>query len=564
MTNPNQSRSLHTASLLANVQQELEILFTSTSESILLIELNGIILMANLASANWLQMRVDLLPGENLFQLLTSFGVPIREWVHEAVSKKSIYNGTSRLGDHFMNIRLIPITGDDKVMRLIVIGQDITEQRRAEEQVRELTGQLERKVRERTDELEKLNQKLTQDRQQAELLANLSQRLIEEAQDYQGLLKYITQELSELIGDACLIALFTSDRTSIEILAFTDRDPDELDLKPEQLIHQTVPVDTSPIFSSILNGKRYSAKEISPERRADIFPSLFNVNFGERNLSDLEVYPLQTSDQPLGVLAIVRKHGQPYSDDEISFIGNLISPISLTIQNARLVEKLTESQTQLRGLSQQLVQVQENQYSHLAKELHDRIGQDMTAININLNIIRETMPKTMPENITLRLDDIETLVQESVQRMRSIMADFRPPMLDAYGLTAALNWYGEQFSHRANISVNINDRYFKEIRLPPEIEIALFRIVQEALTNVAKHAQASQVDIELLENNDSFLMTITDNGVGFATQVQGISSEGHWGLTNMRERARAINGQFLLRSIPGQGTQILVKVGKES
>jgi transcriptional regulator of aromatic amino acid metabolism len=74
MTNPNQSRSLHTASLLANVQQELEILFTSTSESILLIELNGIILMANLASANWLQMRVDLLPGENLFQLLTSFG----------------------------------------------------------------------------------------------------------------------------------------------------------------------------------------------------------------------------------------------------------------------------------------------------------------------------------------------------------------------------------------------------------------------------------------------------------------------------------------------------------
>ncbi len=564
MTNPNQSRSLHTASLLANVQQELEILFTSTSESILLIELNGIILMGNLASANWLQMRVDLLPGENLFQLLTSFGVPIREWVHEAVSKKTIYNGNASLGDHFMNIRLIPITGDDKVMRLIVIGQDITEQRRAEEQVRELAGQLERKVRERTEELEKLNQKLTQDRQHAELLANLSQRLIEEAQDYQGLLKYITQELSELIGDACLIALFTSDRAFIEILAFTDRDPDGLDLKPEQLIHQTVPVDTSPIFSSILNGKRYSAKEISPESRADIFPSLLKVNFGERNLSDLEVYPLQTSDQPLGVLAIVRKHGQPYSDDEISFIGNLISPISLTIQNARLVEKLTESQTQLRGLSQQLVQVQENQYSHLAKELHDRIGQDMTAININLNIIRETMPKTMPENITSRLDDIETLVQESVQRMRSIMADFRPPMLDAYGLIAALNWYGEQFSRRANISVNINDRYFKEIRLPGEIEIALFRIVQEALTNVAKHAQASKVDIELLENNDSILMTITDNGVGFATQMQGISSEGHWGLTNMRERARAINGQFLLRSVPGQGTQILVKVGRES
>jgi two-component system sensor histidine kinase UhpB len=174
------------------------------------------------------------------------------------------------------------------------------------------------------------------------------------------------------------------------------------------------------------------------------------------------------------------------------------------------------------------------------------------------------MPESIPENISSRLDDIEKLVQGSVQRMRSIMAEYRPPMLDSYGLIPALKWYGEQFSRRANISVDIDDHYFKDIRLPAEIEIALFRIAQEALTNVAKHAQASQVEIELLENNDNILMTVTDNGVGFATHGQGISSEGHWGLTNMQERARAINGKFLLRSVPGQGTQILVKVGKDS
>jgi hypothetical protein len=263
-------------------------------------------------------MRVDLLAGENLFHLLTQFGIPIREWVHEAISKKTVYSGNSRLGERFINIRLIPILGGDKVMRLIVLGQDFTEQRHAEEQVRELTRQLEHKVRERTEELEKLNQKLTQDRQRAELLANLSQRLIEEAQDYHGLLKYIMQELSELIGDACLIALFTSDRTLVEVMAISDRDPDDLELEPVQLIHQTIPVDTSPIFSSILNGKRYSAKDIAPENLADIFPALFTVNLGKRVLSDLEVYPLQTSDQPLGALAIFKKQGQPYSTDEIS------------------------------------------------------------------------------------------------------------------------------------------------------------------------------------------------------------------------------------------------------
>ena len=558
----NHSRSMHTAKLLSTIQQDIEILFTSTSESILLIEANGTILVANQVSANWLNRDAESLTGDNLFQLLTPAGIPIREWVHEVTSKKTIYESDTRFGDRFIHVRLIPITTGGKVRRLIFIGQDITEQKRAEEQVREFTEQIDQKVRKRTAELEALNQKLTNDRQRAELLASLSQRLMQDTRDYSQLLEHITAEISKLIGDTCLIALFKSDLNVVEIQAITHRNVKSRLRQREQLLNQAVSVETTPMVSHILKGERFSAKKITHEKAAKLLPAEFSILLGENGLNELEVFPLHSGDQPLGILAIAREHEAEYAEAEISFVSSLASPIALAIQNARLFEQLSESQDQLRGLSQQLVQMQETQYRHLAKELHDRVGQDMTAININLNIMRTLLPQTISKDVLSRLSDTEKLVREIVVHMRTIMAEFRPPMLDQYGLAAALHWYSEQYSRRTNIEIKVNDQFLKDTRLPSELEIALFRIAQEALNNVAKHAQASQVDIELIESQENIIMTVTDNGVGFDAPAQSISSPGHWGVTNMQERARAVNGDFLLRSVPGQGTQVVVKVRK--
>jgi len=554
---------MQTAHLIANVQQDLEILFSSTSESILLIEAIGTILAANDVFAQWLNRNAESLIGENLFQLVTPFGIPIREWVHEVVSKKIIFESDLRFDDRYLHARLIPIAEGSKVPRLIIIGQDNTEQKRVEEQFRELTGQLEHKVRERTLKLETLNQKLAEDKRQAELLASLSRHLMEDSQDYRRLLEHITDQISELIGDTCLIALFTSDLTVIEVQAITDRSVEVLPQLREHLLNRAISVETNRIASSILRGERFSARDITPKNNLNVLPAEFASLLGEDGIVALEVFPLQVGDQALGMLVISRDYGDPYTEDDLSFVGSLASPIALAIQNARLFEQISESQVQLRGLSQRLVQIQENQFQHLARELHDRIGQDMTAININLNIMRTMLPQNISGDVIARLADTENLVKESVGRMRSIMAEFRPPVLDQYGLTAALNWYSEQFTKRTNIAVDINDQFMKNTRLPSEIEIALFRIAQEAMNNVAKHAKASQVKIELLENPGTVLMTITDNGVGFNTKSQPIESPGHWGITNMEERARAVNGKFLLRSVPGQGTQVVVQVGKK-
>jgi len=555
-------RSLHTANLLADVQQDLQVLFTSISESILLIKTNGTVLVANDVSAKWLNCSAEALVGENLFQLLTPFGIPIREWVRDTIIHKQIFENDIRFRDRFIYLRLIPIADGSNVTRMIIIGQDVTEYKRVEGQVHEFTEQMERKVRERTKELEALNQKLIEDKRRSEIRASLSQYLMQDSRDYNRLLEHITSEISGLIGDTCLIALFTSDLTQMEVRAITDRDVDSMQRQRNQLLNQAISVESNAIASKILKGERYSAREISREKGAELLPDEFAAQLGRDGISVLEVFPLHSGDHPLGMLAMAREYGSPYSDDEISFIGSFVSSIALAIQNARLFEQLTESQNQLRGLSRQLVQIQEQQFSHLAEELHDRVGQDMTAINVNLNILRTLLPRDVPEGVITRLADMEKLVIESVKRMRSTMSELRPPMLDKYGLTAALYWYCEDYHHRTEIQVNINDRYMKNSRLPSETEIALFRIAQEALNNVAKHANANKIEIELFEEDGSTMMAITDNGLGFDTKTPDVRTLRHWGVPLMRERARAINGEFLLRSVPGQGTQIVVRVRK--
>lgn len=555
-------QSLHTANLLANVQQDLQVLFAFTSESILLIEAKGTILIANDISAGWLNQSADDLAGENLFSLLTPFGIPIREWVYEAVSKKTIFESDTHFGKRFIHIRLIPVSEGGKIIRLIIIGQDVTEHKRVKEQVREFTEQMERKVRERTKKLESLNQELVEDKHRSEIRASLSHRLLQDTQDYNHLLEQITDELSDLVGDTCLIGLFTSDLTIMEVRAITDRDLESLPRQRKYLLNRAFPVETSVIVSKILKRERYSAKKISREKGAELLPAEFAALMGKDGINVLEVFPLYAGDQPLGMLALAREHGEPYSNDEIAFIQSLVSPIALAIKNARLFEQLTESQNQLRGLSRQLVQIQEDQFSRLAEELHDRVGQDLTAININLNILRTLLPRDISRDAIARLVDTEKLVIGSVKRLRSTMTELRPPMLDQYGLTSTLYWYCEQYQRRTEIQVNINDRYMNNARLPTEVEIALFRIAQEALNNVVKHANATRVDIELFEESGNVMMAIRDNGVGFDTKSQSSRNLQHWGVPLMQERTRAINGKFLLRSVPRQGTQIIVQLRK--
>lgn len=216
---------------------------------------------------------------------------------------------------------------------------------------------------------------------------------------------------------------------------------------------------------------------------------------------------------------------------------------------------------QLRPVGVQLAEEGEMERQRLARELHDQVGQNLSTIGLNLNIMQAEIPQGQ-KNLLARLEDSLTLIEKTYDSIRTLLAELRPPVIDDYGLVEALRWYGSQFTQRTCIVVDV-DGEEPIPRLPDKVEIALFRIVQEALNNVSKHAQASRVTISLEVDNDMVRLVITDNGIGFNTDC-GIrfKSQQGWGLLIMNERALAIGGRCQIKSQHGEGTTVLVGISR--
>jgi two-component system sensor histidine kinase UhpB len=204
------------------------------------------------------------------------------------------------------------------------------------------------------------------------------------------------------------------------------------------------------------------------------------------------------------------------------------------------------------------VEIQEFERRNLVRTLHDEVGQNLTGLSINLNILRSQMPDEAATKMITRIDDSHKLVEETVERIRDVMAELRPPVLDDYGLSAALHWYGKQFSDRTGISPLMQVEELTP-RLPLSTETALFRITQEALTNAAKYAQARRVTLALEAIDGEVHLTIADDGIGFDATANH-QPGARWGLINMRERAQAIGGSLIVETAPGKGTKITVEV----
>jgi signal transduction histidine kinase len=229
---------------------------------------------------------------------------------------------------------------------------------------------------------------------------------------------------------------------------------------------------------------------------------------------------------------------------------------------AELDAKVRERTAELSALSQQMADMHERQIRDLARELHDGVGQNLTAINLNMTVMHELLPADYPA-AKARLADTRQLVEETVVRMRNVMADFLPPMLEHYGLPPALTWYGEQFTRRTNVQVKVRDLRVDAARLSPQAEIGLFRIAQEALNNTAKYARASQAEIELSGDGEWLRMTIGDDGVGFDPPAV-FTGTTHWGFAIMRERARALDATLEIRSAPNAGTKIILRIPRQT
>lgn len=218
----------------------------------------------------------------------------------------------------------------------------------------------------------------------------------------------------------------------------------------------------------------------------------------------------------------------------------------------------------LHALTNRLVDTQEAERKALATELHDRIGQNLSALNMSLNLNLALFSAQLPAEAVApaqaRIKDALALVEQTIEIVRGVMEELHPALLEQYGLGTALRWYGEEFAGRTGIEVRCeaSDPF---PRLRNKVEMTLFRIAQEALINVAKHAKATAVLVALKRTSDGIELRVSDDGAGIASEKLRDSAPGRgWGLAIMTERAHAIKAEVHIGSAGKNGTSVVVTV----
>ncbi len=264
--------------------------------------------------------------------------------------------------------------------------------------------------------------------------------------------------------------------------------------------------------------------------------------------------------RPEGSARWIRDRGFPVKDQDgkVYRMAGLAEDIT---ERKKAEDTLQCAATELQALSQRLVEVQESDRKELARELHDRVGQNLTALRINLTILEPVLVSHGSDADRARITDSEALLESTMDTIENVMSDLRPPMLDDHGLVAALNWQATTFSRRTGISTTVRTSGW-DVRPIPNVELALFRIAQEALNNIAKHAAAQQVEIALEHANGRYVMSVKDDGVGFDNSKDEAARKFklRLGIVTMRERSQAVGGQFEVHALPDRGTQLTVRV----
>ena len=244
------------------------------------------------------------------------------------------------------------------------------------------------------------------------------------------------------------------------------------------------------------------------------------------------------------------------NEQDLQYLASFGSLSELVLGNTQLLAKVKSSQKSLQELSHRLVRVHEEERRNLARELHDEIGQYLTALKLQCSRV-----ETNGEGGEAEIAGAQDLLNELIRRVRKMSLDLRPGVLDDLGLLPALAWYFERYTQQTGIAVDFDPQLPEGLRFSSEIEISIYRIVQESLTNVARHAGVKSVLVELKIIGEEIELIIEDEGVGFAPEEQKAGSSS--GLTGMVERARLLQGKMGIHSQPGTGTLIAVRLPLE-
>ncbi len=301
----------------------------------------------------------------------------------------------------------------------------------------------------------------------------------------------------------------------------------------------------------------------------DLVTEFHGVITGEREmLRDMGghlIVPLKTPGGKLaGVLILGRKLSeQPYDTEDMQLIFSISSQMAMSLENMRLYEEARQSEgnarrsrEQLRSLAKRLQSVREEERRVISCEIHDELGQLLTALKMDLFWLRSRLPGEA-QSLTAKIDSMSAITDSSIQTVKRISTELRPAELDDFGLWAAIESHAREFEERSGLRCELESPADEPV-LDSGVSVALFRIFQETLTNVARHACATLVRVSLKMEGDSIRLNVTDNGRGITEKE--IYAHNSLGLLGMRERTHAYGGNINIAGYPGQGTTVTVAI----
>jgi len=306
--------------------------------------------------------------------------------------------------------------------------------------------------------------------------------------------------------------------------------------------------------------------EVLNRERIDILPefkSLWKTEIKELDNLELEVFcPIMRKGNLIGILALSRKHSDiPYSREDIDLITTITSEAAMVIENAMILDNLKEQQRRAEQLLAQTVQAQEDERKRISVELHDSVAQWLVGVSYQLQTCRALLSKTGNNSeAQSELAEIEATLDKSVKEMRRLMAGLHPPALDELGLVHSLRQSLEGLKPDG-IAYHF-ETTGEPVRLPGSTEVAIYRVVQEALTNVRKHSEASVVILRIQFEPENVSIEVSDNGKGFnlSKTMKSAISVGHMGLLGMSERVTMMGGTLRIETRPGAGTIISLTI----
>jgi PAS domain S-box-containing protein len=261
--------------------------------------------------------------------------------------------------------------------------------------------------------------------------------------------------------------------------------------------------------------------------------------------------PVIGKDQVTGFISLSSIRPDIYGLEHARRLGAFADQVAVALENAGLLAQVRAGREQLRALSRRLLEAQEVERRRVARELHDEVGQLLTGLKLVLQMAAAgALQGQMPG-----LDEAEGLVGELMGRVRQLSLDLRPAMLDDLGLLPALLWHQQRYTQQTHVAVDFKHAGIEGRRFSPEIETAAYRIVQEALTNVARHSGVNQATVRVWADSEALSVQVEDQGAGF--DAEGLSASGKTiGLAGMRERVALLDGQLTLETAPGQGAHL--------